>query len=538
MKKNIIFGFLGNILDARGKGSKRWLHWRPSIDICAHTELPISRFELLIYKGDRELAEQIADDIKILSPCTQVNIFEIDILDPWDFEQVYTALWDIAKHYSFNTDSENYYLHITTGTHVAQICWFLLAESRFYPSKLLQTSPPNKKDKNSKLDHGTGRPTHTDLVLGKLAIIDLDLSCYDKILSRFQLYTQQATELLKSGIPTRNQQFNKIIAEIEQVASDSHAPILLNGATGSGKSFLAKQIYLLKYNSHQISGQFVEINCATIRGDTAMSTLFGHAKGAFTGANSQRIGLLKSADGGLLFLDEIGELGLDEQAMLLKAIEEKIFYPFGSDMPIKSNFQLIAGTNKDLNKAISAGKFREDLYERINIWHYELPSLAERKEDIEPNIEYELIQYAKEYGQLPRFNADSRKNYLDFAISNEAIWKGNFRELNASITRMATLAPQCNIALEQVTQEINRLRKNWCTPNTSNTLISEPIDEFDRYQLEQVIKICQQSTSLSEAGRKLFAVSRLNKQCNNDADRLKKYLAKFDLNWERIKNDK
>lgn len=538
MKKNIVFGFLGNILDSRGRGNKRWLQWRPTVDICAHDELPISRFELLMYKEDKELAKQVANDIKTLSPQTQVNLIEIDITDPWDFEQVYTSLWDIAKQYPFDTYREDYFLHITTGTHVAQICWFLLAESRFYPSKLLQTSPPNKDNKTFTPIEERKHPTPNDLIRGRLAVIDLDLNRYHKILSRFQLYTQQATELLKSGIATRNKQFNCIIAEIEQVASRSHAPILLNGATGSGKSFLAKQIYLLKYNSHQISGQFIEINCATIRGDAAMSILFGHTKGAFTGAHSQRAGLLKSADGGLLFLDEIGELGLDEQAMLLKAIEEKIFYPFGSDTAIKSNFQLIAGTNKDLNNAISAGEFRADLYERINIWHYELPSLAERKEDIEPNIDYELIQYAKEYGQLPRFNKSSRKSYLDFAMSKEAIWKGNFRELNASITRMATLAPQCNIELEQVNQEIHRLRKNWSIPTDNNSLITEPIDEFDRYQLEQVIKTCQQSNSLSEAGRKLFAVSRLNKQCNNDADRLKKYLAKFNLNWEKIKNSK
>lgn len=536
MKKNVVFGFLGTVLDLRGKGEKRWLQWRPTVDICAHKELPIARFELLYSRESFSFARHIAGDIKIISPDTEVNLIEVTTDNPWDFEQVYTSLWDIAKQYNFDTHNEDYYLHITTGTHVAQICWFLLAESRFYPSKLLQTSPPNKKD-NAAIHvprHERKQPSPNDLVRGNIAIIDLDLNRYDKILSRFELYSQQALSLLKSGIATRNTSFNQMIAEIEQVARQSHAPILLNGATGAGKSFLAKQIYLLKYNNHQITGDFIEINCATLRGDSAISTLFGHVKGAFTGANSSRVGLLKSADKGLLFLDEIGELGLDEQAMLLKALEEKQFYPFGSDSAIKSDFQLIAGTNKDLQQAILAGEFREDLYARINLWHYRLPSLAERKEDIEPNIDYELAHYAKEYGRLPHFSQESRTAYLKFATSQAAIWQGNFRELNASITRMATLAPQGSIGLEQVNQEIDRLKLAWDIQHKTDTLITEPIDEFDRCQLEQVINICRQSESLSDAGRKLFAVSRTTKRCSNDADRLKKYLAKFNLDWASI----
>ena len=418
---------------------------------------------------------------------------------------------------------------------MAQICWFLLAESRYYPAKLLQTSPPIKSNIVEEIIYNNEAELIANSPRGKANTIDLNLNRYDQILTRFQQYASEATELLKSGIATRNKQFNQLIAEIEQVASRSYAPMLLCGSTGAGKSFLAKQIYLLKQNNHQISGQFVEINCATLRGDSAMSTLFGHVKGAFTGANLVRTGLLKSADRGLLFLDEIGELGLDEQAMLLKAIEEKQFYPFGSDNPIKSDFQLIAGTNKDLKHAISQGEFREDLYARINLWNYTLPGLVDRKEDIEPNIDYELARYAKEYGLMPRFNRESRSAYLQFAISNEALWQGNFRELTASITRMATLAPQGNITIEQVEQEIKRLKQNWQGDQPNNSLIPQEIDEFDRYQLEKVIEICQKSASLSEAGRKLFAVSRTKKQKSNDADRLKKYLAKFGLSWDEIK---
>ena len=127
------------------------------------------------------------------------------------------------------------------------------------------------------------------------------------------------------------------------------------GPTGAGKSKLARRIYELKKTRQRVTGAFVEVNCATIRGDAAMSTLFGHVRGSFTGALRDRPGLLRAADGGVLFLDEIGELGPDEQAALLRAIEEKQFLPLGADREVRSDFQLIAGTNADLAAARADG---------------------------------------------------------------------------------------------------------------------------------------------------------------------------------------
>ena len=180
-------------------------------------------------------------------------------------------------------------------------------------------------------------------------------------------------------------------------------------------------------------------------------------KGAFTGAASDRAGLFKSADGGVLFLDEIGELGPDEQAMLLKAIEEKRFYPLGSDHEVSSRFQLIAGTCRDLRADVAAGRFRADLFARINLWTYELPGLAERAEDIAPNIEHLLGLHAQEH-QRVRFHPEALADYLRFAQSAQAPWPGNFRDLSASITRLATLAEGGRISREQVVAEIARLQ--------------------------------------------------------------------------------
>ena len=148
--------------------------------------------------------------------------------------------------------------------------------------------------------------------------------------------------------------------------------MLLLGPTGAGKSALAKRIHALKRERNQLQGQgpFVGINCATLRGENAMSALFGHVRGAFTGAASARQGLLRAADGGVLFLDEIGELGLDEQAMLLRALEDGTFLPLGSDREVSSRFQLLAGTNRDLRMDVGAGRFRGDLLSRIDVWTF------------------------------------------------------------------------------------------------------------------------------------------------------------------------
>ncbi|MGL4575372.1 MAG: RNA repair transcriptional activator RtcR family protein, partial [Burkholderiaceae bacterium] len=370
-KKSVVIGFLGTQLDS-GQGTGRWEKWRPTVSLAQHEDLQLDRLELIYTPRHQALAEIVKADIALASPQTVVNLVAIDIKDPWDFGEVYGALYDYVRTYAFDTEREQYWAHITTGTHVAQICMFLLVEARFIPGVLCQTAPPKKQRQG---DAGT------------VTLIDLDLSRYDALAQRFAADKRDAVSFLKSGIATRNKKFNALIEEIERVAVRSKAPILLTGPTGAGKSFLARRMFELKKARHQIGGPFVEVNCATLHGDGAASTLFGHKKGAFTGAAADRAGLLKSADGGVLFLDEIGELGLDEQAMLLKAIEEKRFFPVGADREVASDFQLIAGTNRDLRDEVSAGRFRDDLFARINLWSYDLPGLAQRPEDIEPNID-------------------------------------------------------------------------------------------------------------------------------------------------------
>ncbi|TAG06269.1 MAG: AAA family ATPase [Betaproteobacteria bacterium] len=530
MKPTVIIAFLGTQLDAGG-GAGRWEKWRPTVALTQHEDLAVSRLELLYPPSQLQLAERVKGDIASTSPATAVNLVEFPLADPWDFGEVYSALYDWSKAYRFEPEKEDYWAHITTGTHVAQICMFLMVEARFIPGVLVQTAPPKKQAQS--------KP-------GTYSLIDLDLAKYDAIAARFAAEQRDAVSFLKSGIATRNKKFNTLIEEIERVAVRSKAPILLTGPTGAGKSFLARRMFELKKSRNLVSGDFVEVNCATLRGDGAASTLFGHKKGSFTGAMADRGGLLRAAHHGVLFLDEIGELGLDEQAMLLTAIEEKRFLPVGADQSVHSDFQLVAGTNRDLRGAVSEGSFREDLFARINLWTYDLPGLAARPEDIEANIDYLLEISSRETGHGVRFNTEARKRYVKFAQSAEASWLGNFRDLAASMTRLATLADSGRISEALVDAEIARLRWLWqrSSAEERNPQIDleallgsdalSQIDLFDQLQLRAVIAEIRQSRTLSDAGRRLYNVSRSERSVVNDADRLRKFLVRFDLTWERL----
>jgi transcriptional regulatory protein RtcR len=530
--KTVVIGLLGTTLDAlKGRGD-RWQQWRPTVDICRQQDLVVDRFELLTQKRFQTLCDQVAGDMRTVSPETEVRCHYIELSDAWDFEEVYGALHDFARGYAWNTGAEQYLVHITTGTHVAQICEFLLTESRHFPARLIQTGPPKLP----------GKP-------GTYSIIDLDLSKYDRIASRFREEQSESREFLKSGIPTRNAAFNKLIDRIEKVAIASRSPLLLMGPTGAGKSQLARRIYELKKLRRQVEGRFVEVNCATIRGDGAMSALFGHAKGAYTGAAGAREGLLREAHKGILFLDEIGELGLEEQAMLLRAIEEGRFLPFGSDREVESEFQLLSGTNRDLHDAVAKGTFRDDLLARINLWTFRLPALRDRPEDMEPNLEYELRRWVETQGNRVTFSKEARKLFLEFATAPNATWAGNFRDFSAAVERMATLAEGGRVAVPDVRDEIERLELSWQRPGAAKLTSSDEIlsryleakavaelDRFDRVQLADVLSVCSTSRSLSDAGRTLFAESRKRRTSQNDADRVRKYLARFGIAWNDVKS--
>jgi len=524
-KNVVVFGVLGTEKDKLSGDKLK--QWRPTVDLCRQKGLPINRYELLYQNRFKSLAESTVEDIKSVS-ATQVQLHEVDFNnDPWDFETVYNVFYDFAKSYKFDHDKERYLVNISTGTHVMQICLFLLTEAKYFPAKLVQS--PRRKGKNNE-------PS-------PCKEIDLRLNKYDKIFQRFNIERQDDISLLKGYIETKNPVFESLIKRILHVSSNYDYPILLTGKTGVGKSSLAKRIHELRVRKNKTTDKIISVNCATLRGDLLKSELFGHKKGAFTGASGDHIGFLESANEGTLFLDEIGELDLEAQTMLLTAIEDKSFRRLGDNTIIKSNFYLIAGTNCDLNERVSKGLFRKDLLARIEVFQFEMPELKDRPEDIEPNLKIELDKFSKTNNINITINETALNKYLSFAKSSAASWSNNFRDLNSSAIRMSSYSEDGRVTEHVVDEEIELLRSKWAYSANKqfpllekvlgNTKINE-IDYFYHAQLEEVIKVCLSSKTRSEASRKLYNKSLENKKTKNDADRLIKFLKIFGLDWDLI----
>lgn len=522
-KANVAIGFVGLDIDFPKEGD-----WRPSVGLCSQHDkvgpkrLLINRFELFCGGAKRNEGEALASAIKKVSPKTEVRITELEDSRPWDFQQVYQTLLDWVADYPFNITKENYLVHMSTGTHVAQISFFMLVRSKRLPGVLIQTFKTE----------GPGKSTATGF-----SIIDLADASFDSLLSRRSQLSSKPEEILKREIDTKNQIFNEIIKDVARVAALPNEPILLIGDTGVGKTDLARLIYQVKKNRGLTQTNFVSINCATLVGENAMAELFGTVAGRFTNVHQTK-GRLASAHGGVLFLDEIGELGLKEQAMFLEAFETKEFYPLGSDKKTASDFQLIAGTNVNLAKAVQEGKFRSDLYARLNLWEFRIPNLRERPEDIEPNLDFELRRMEEEIV----FDFEARQYFLSFAQSPEAVWSSNFRDFNGAIRRMAMLSEGGNVTIEDVKNEIIRLKRRWREQQKDASKgfsalpaeVPQPLDLWDHHQLSFAIEVLRGERTLAGAGRKLFAVSREKKPHSNDSDRLRKYLHKFNIKWETL----
>ncbi len=237
----------------------------------------------------------------------------------------------------------------------------------------------------------------------------------------------------------KSEVIQKVKENITRVAP-TDARVLITGSNGSGKELVAKQIHLQSTRADQ---PLIEVNCAAIPAELIESELFGHEKGAFTSAMKQRIGKFEQADGGTLFLDEIGDMSLSAQAKVLRALQEKKITRVGGDKEIKVNVRVIAATNKDLQQEIQAGNFREDLYHRLNVIPIQVPSLADRKEDIPLLIERFFEDFSMDYGGtrtiLPEASA-----YLQ-----ELPWTGNVRELRNVVERLYIMCGN-EITLEDV----------------------------------------------------------------------------------------
>ncbi len=227
-------------------------------------------------------------------------------------------------------------------------------------------------------------------------------------------------------------------------AAASHIPVLIEGESGVGKELIARAI---QGESERAGKPFITVNCGAIPENLVESILFGHEKGSFTGATDKRIGKFQEADGGTLFLDEVGELPLDAQVKLLRALQEGEIDPVGSKRPVKVNFRLISATNRDMIQLVKDGKFREDLYYRLNVFPIWVPPLRDRVEDIPDLVHHFVARFAAEEGKrVSGLSTDAHKLLKAYA------WPGNVRQLENAVFRAVVLADGSELTVNEFPQ--------------------------------------------------------------------------------------
>jgi PAS domain S-box-containing protein len=286
-----------------------------------------------------------------------------------------------------------------------------------------------------------------DVTQARQATADLEKAFREIQELKDRLYRENIAlreEIVKSSmfeeIVGASPQLQQVLSQISKVAP-ADSTVLITGETGTGKELVARAIHR---RSERASRAFVSVNCAAIPRDLVASELFGHEKGAFTGALQRRLGRFELAEGGTIFLDEVGELPAETQSALLRVLQEHEFERVGGARPIRSDVRVIAATNRDLGAAIAAGSFRKDLFYRLNVFPIDVPSLRERKEDVPMLVEYFVDRFARKSGRKIR---RVEKKTLDLLQGYS--WPGNIRELQNVLERSVILSDTETLAIDE-----------------------------------------------------------------------------------------
>ena len=275
--------------------------------------------------------------------------------------------------------------------------------------------------------------------------------------------------------------------------SKTDITVLIRGESGTGKELIAQSVHT---NSTRSNEPFIAINVAAIPHELLESELFGHEKGSFTGAQSQRIGRFEQALGGTLFLDEIGDMHPELQTRLLRVLSSHEFYRVGGQKPIKSDVRIIAATNQNIEDLIKTGQFREDLYHRLNVFRIELPPLRKRKEDIPALVEYFLKKSADE---IKSERKDIEENAMD--ILNEYNWPGNIRQLENTCRYITVMAPSTSITIDDLPDEVKNIEMITNGSTQANEL--DPSIDWEVTLSDHIKSVLQDQKDLTNLSKEL-----------------------------------
>ncbi len=368
----------------------------------------------------KEISRNTKEAINTLHPKCNVHVLDIKLSDPTNYRDILRGVKQHVHAIQEEHGSTSFFISIASGTPQMHACWMLLVASGEILAKILHIRPPSFVTKD----------------LPPVSEIDLSSDEFPSVRFKASGFTIDEHEVdvgavrEQLGIVGDHPAMLKVL-EMGAILASSLAPILITGETGTGKELFARYVHAL---SGRPQDTFVVVNCAAIPEDLVESILFGHKKGAFTGAVNDQIGKFDAAHKGTLFLDELGELPLPAQAKLLRVLQDGIVEPIGQTKGHAVDVRVIAATNRDLRKQIRKGNFREDLYYRLNLGEIKLPSLRERRSDI-PKLALHILERLN--GSLKRQRRLTTNALSRLQAHN---WEGNIRDLENVIERSVRLS--------------------------------------------------------------------------------------------------
>lgn len=392
-------------------------------------------------------ANNLQDEIAKRMTGIESRVLNIDISDPTDYESLFLQMNRLCQKIMDKHKKErpSYWIATASGTPQMQTVWFLLSQSGLVPATLLKITPPRFLRPRQKA------VSEIYLPLDKFPRItsptSKNLDFVTTYLRKEQLEAERGNlvrEFSDVRLIGKSPALTKVI-EMIRAASQYDSTVLIQGETGTGKELVARAIH---FNSARKKEPFIVVNCAAIPETLVESEVFGHEKGAFTGALQQKKGKFELADKGAIFLDEIGDMPLPAQAKILRVLQDLKITRVGGVKSIKTDVRIIAATNRDLAGSITEGKFRDDLYYRLKIVDIQIPPLRDRKEDIPLLVEYFLSNHNHRYNQQKQFTREAMKRILDYS------WPGNIRELENAIERAFVLSKGNTIRESDLPQEI------------------------------------------------------------------------------------
>lgn len=390
----------------------------------------------------------------------RVELQEIELLSPIDHVDIYRQITAELQQLRLPAESVAPTFHLSPGTPAMATIWVLLAKSRF-PARLIQTAKQHEGVKEVDIGFdlaGDFLPEYlqrTDERVGRL------LARPEGVAKEF------------AGIVHTNPMMREQIQRAHQVAVHN-VPVLVLGETGTGKELFAEAIH----RASGRAGKYVAVNCGAIPKELVNSELFGHRKGAFTGADRERTGHFREASGGTLFLDEIGDLPLDAQVRLLRAIQQGEVTPLGASDPVKVDVRIIAATHRDLMAEVQSGRFREDLFHRLAVGIIRLPALRERREDIPLLVSHFMALINHDSAHSPEWQQkEISESAIKILLSHD--WLGNVRELYHTLLRASIWARQGLLDEQDILDNILRM------PRKSRDILGRGIGQG--FEIEAVL---------------------------------------------------